>query len=280
MSDDTRKNERNPGRRIFLGAGSALVGAALVGKAAAQDLSAIRQAHGDASASDAGPENLKLRDAQPSSYLPPAADHGEVPTFWNSFSSAHRRIQPGGWSRQVTVQDFPLSKDIAGVNMRLTAGGCRELHWHAAGEWAIMLSGNARITCIDLDGKAFVDDVAKNDLWFFPTGIPHSIQGLGPEGCEFLLVFDDGKFSEADTTLISDYARHTPPEVLAKNWGVPESSLDPIYKQPPEGHYIFQLPVPGPLEPDRRAAAGSKGLSPLSFSFRMGAMAPTIQTKS
>lgn len=56
--------------------------------------------------------------------FPPArmdrgTDHGEVPTFWNSFSTSHRRIQEGGWSRQVTVQDFPLSKDIAGVNMRL-----------------------------------------------------------------------------------------------------------------------------------------------------------------
>jgi hypothetical protein len=66
--------------------------------------------------------------------------------------------------------------------MRLTAGGFRELHWHTAGEWAIMLYGNARITAIDLDGKSFVADVGKNDLWFFPSGIPHSIQGLNPDG--------------------------------------------------------------------------------------------------
>jgi oxalate decarboxylase len=59
--------------------------------------------------------------------LPPDTDHGEVQTFWNSFSAAHRRIQEGGWSRQITVEDFPISKDIAGVNMRLTAGGIREL---------------------------------------------------------------------------------------------------------------------------------------------------------
>jgi hypothetical protein len=30
------------------------------------------------------------------------------------------------------------------------------------------------------------------DLWYFGPGIPHSIQGLDPDGCEFLLVFDDG----------------------------------------------------------------------------------------
>ncbi len=160
----------------------------------------------------------------------------------------------------MTVEDFPISKDIAGVNMRLTAGGIRELHWHNAAEWALMLTGKARITAIDNDGRSFVKDVGVNDLWFFPTGTPHSIQGLGPDGCEFLLVFDDGKFSEGNTTLISDWARHTPREVLAKNWGVPESALDGVYSVPPDGHYIFQAPVPGPLKEDQRAAAGSKRL--------------------
>ncbi len=264
-------------RRSFLSASAALVTTALAtGDASAQEPQKID----GRSASDAGPENEKLRQANPNTFLPPPTDHREVPAFWNSFSTSHRRIQEGGWSRQITVQDFPLSKDIAGVNMRLTAGGVRELHWHNAGEWAIMLSGNARITALDNDGKAFIDDVGKDDLWFFPTGNPHSIQGLPPDGCEFLLVFDDGKFSEADTTLISDWARHTPPGVLAKNWGVPESEIQGIYAQPPEGHYIFHLPVPGSLESDRRAASGSKGLSPLKFSFPLRAMAPTYKTGS
>jgi oxalate decarboxylase len=219
----TEKNPfSRPDRRAFLGAGAALVTAAMAtGDGMAQE----PEIADGRSASDAGPENEKLREANPNTFLPPPTDHGEVPTFWNSFSTSHRRIQEGGWSRQVTVQDFPLSKDIAGVNMRLTAGGVRELHWHNAGEWAIMLGGNARITALDNDGKAFVDDIGKDELWFFPTGNPHSIQGLPPDGCEFLLVFDDGKFSEADTTLISDWARHTPPEVLAKNWGLPESAF-------------------------------------------------------
>jgi oxalate decarboxylase len=54
-------------------------------------------------------------------------------------------------------------------------------------------------------------------LWTFPSGIPHSIQGLEPDGCEFLLAFDDGTFSEFDTLSISDWVAHTPKEVLAKN---------------------------------------------------------------
>ena len=107
------------------------------------------------------------RQSNPNTFIPPSTDHGEVPTFWNSFSTAHRRIQEGGWSRQVTVADFPLSKDIAGVNMRLTAGGIRELHWHDAAEWSIMLSGDARITAIDNDGKHLSATSARTTYGFF-----------------------------------------------------------------------------------------------------------------
>jgi len=264
------ENQDKANRRMFLAAApGALAAAAFAG-----------QGQEDRRASDIGPENGLLKDANPNVFRPPVTDHGEAPGFWSSFSAAHRRIQEGGWSRQVTVEEFPISKDIAGVNMRLTAGGVRELHWHAAAEWALMLAGKARITAIDNDGKSFVKDVGPNDLWFFPTGTPHSIQGLAPDGAEFVLVFNEGNFSEGNTTLLSDWTRHTPREVLAKNWGVQENALGPVYSVPPNGRYIFQAPVPAPLEQDQRAAAGSRGPSPVAFDFAMSKMAPTKQTKS
>jgi oxalate decarboxylase len=133
--------------------------------------------------------------------------------------------------------------------MRLTAGAFRELHWHTAGEWAIMLYGNARITAIDLDGKSFVADVGKDDLWFFPSGIPHSIQGLNPDGCEFMLVFDDGNFSESETVLLSDAMAHLPPEVLAKNFAVNQEAFKNVPKQE---LFIFQADVPVQWRPIRR----------------------------
>lgn len=269
------------GRRDLLGAGPAAFVAAMLATRSAQGQSIqdVAKAEHDISASDPGPENATVRSVETNPFLPPDTDHSLTPQFWNSFSAAHRRVEEGGWTRQVTVKDFPISKDIAGVNMRLTAGGIRELHWHAAAEWALMLNGRARITAIDNNGKSFVNDVGVNDLWFFPTGTPHSIQGLGPEGCEFLLVFDDGAFSEDDTTLLTDWTRHVPHEVLAKNWSVPESAIAPIYQVPETGYFIFQRPVPGPLQDDIRAASGSKGSSPLSFSFQMGSMQPTYKTK-
>jgi oxalate decarboxylase len=267
-------------RRKFIGASALALAGLGLSRASAQDIAKVTAAQHDKSMTDPGPENSGLRDLNENGFLPPPTDHGEAPEFWNSFSVAHRRVQPGGWTRQVTVEDFPISKDIAGVNMRLTAGGIRELHWHEAAEWALMLSGNARITALDYEGKGFVKDVVKDDLWFFPPGVPHSIQGLEPDGCEFLLVFDNGNFSEGNTTLITDWLRHTPPEVLAKNWGVSTDALSDLYTVPVEGLFIFQKGVPGALADDLRAVAGDKGASPVAFDFQMHAMDPTLKTKS
>lgn len=104
---------------------------------------------------------------------------------------------------------MPDATDFAGVQMRLEEGAYRELHWHVASEWALMLNGSARIQAINDNGESFVDDVSKGDVWFFPAGVPHSIQGLAG-GTEFLLVFDDGEFSEDNTFLISEVFAHNP----------------------------------------------------------------------
>ena len=165
-----------------------------------------------------GPKNSVLDAENPDSVWAPGTDSGTVPPFKYSFSLARKRIESGGWTRQVTARELPISKTTASVEMRLTAGGVRELHWHVSAEWAIMLYGNARITAIDQEGRSFVSDVGEGDLWLFPQGIPHSIQGLGPDGCRFLLVFDDGNFDEFQTFLLTDRLAHTPKEVLAKNF--------------------------------------------------------------
>jgi oxalate decarboxylase len=186
----------------------------------------------DRSRSDPGPGNATLDGQNPDSTWPPNTDSKSlVQTFKYPFSLANKRTYEGGWSREVTVRELAVSKSLAGVNMRLTAGGVRELHWHTADEWAIVLYGSARITAIDRDGKSFVADVKKDDLWYFPSGIPHSIQGLDPDGTEFMLVFDDGNFSESETVLLSDAMAHLPPEVLSKNFGVAETALKKLPKR-------------------------------------------------
>jgi len=139
-----------------------------------------------------------------------------------------------------------------------------------------MLYGTARITAIDAAGNSFVADVKKNDLWYFPSGIPHSIQGLEPDGAEFMLVFDEGDFSESDTVLLSDSMAHIPREVLSKNFGVAEKAFQSL---PANELFIFQADVPGPLESDQKTAAGASSPSPLDFAFRTMQMPPTKRTK-
>src|SRR5262245_8303766 len=169
-------------RRSVLGAAAAALGAGAMGvkTAFAQTRAETLKDEQNRSASDPGPRNAGLADLNPNSNNPPATDRGDILPIWYSFDLTHRRIQDGGWTRQVTAREFPSSRDVAGVTMRLTAGSYRELHWHTANEWAYMLYGSARVTVFNPDGTIFIDDVGEGDLWFFPTGFPHSIQGLGP----------------------------------------------------------------------------------------------------
>jgi oxalate decarboxylase len=108
---------------------------------------------------DPVPGNVIRERQNPDMLNPPATDSGTTPNLRFSFADAHVRQSSGGWTRQVTARELGISKTIAGVQMRLNAGGVRELHWHKQAEWAYMLYGSARITAIDADGRNFVDDV-------------------------------------------------------------------------------------------------------------------------
>jgi oxalate decarboxylase len=219
-----------------------------------------------------GPTNPARQAQSPDRLSPPATDSGTLPTLRWSFADSHIKMREGGWSRQTTIREIPSSTDLALVNMRLKAGGVRELHWHKPAEWAFMLKGRARITAIDGEGRAFQDDVGEGDLWNFPSGIPHSIQGLEGDGCEFVLVFDDGNFSEDSTFSVTDWLAHTPREVLAKNFGVPEQAFAAI---PEKELFIFQSKIPGPLAAERTAGAGKL---PTPFSYRLLAQEPIRTT--
>jgi oxalate decarboxylase len=218
-----------------------------------------------------GPRNIPLERENPDLLASPQTDAGTIPNLKFSFAAARNRILTGGWAREVTVRELPVATTLAGVNMRLKPGGIRELHWHKEAEWSYMLAGRARITAVDQDGRNFIDDVGVGGLWNFPAGIPHSIQGL-EEGCEFLLVFDDGNFSENETFLLTDWFKHTPRSVLAKNFGVSETAFANLPTDPDHQRYIFAGKVPGPLQTDAvRSPAGSV---PRTFSHRMLAQEP------
>ncbi|KAK4103012.1 oxalate decarboxylase oxdC [Parathielavia hyrcaniae] len=226
-----RKNPPNPYRPGFRDPDDSAVDS--IGR----KLDPLPYRNGDG-ASVLGPWNRERARQNPDLVRPPSTDHGNMPNLRWSFVDSHIRIEEGGWTRQTTVRELPASIELAGVNMRLDEGAIRELHWHKEAEWAYVLDGRVRLTALDYEGGTFMDDLSQGDLWYFPAGVPHSLQGLSPNGTEFLLIFDDGHFSEESTFLLTDWLAHTPRSVLSKNFrNLPPDIFAHI---PPSERYIFQ----------------------------------------
>ena len=270
-------------RRIFAtGAAGSVLAATAVAKAASfgnpdePPQGAVNTQGNPSSLTDTGPNSPAITNQFTGAFSPPATNVGSLPMFWASFNNAPRRIQNGGWARQVTQYDFQVSETISGVNMRLTRGGIRELHWHLSAEWAYVTRGSCRITTIDQSGRANVEDVNEGGLWYFPAGLPHSLQGVGDDGCEFIICFDDGKASEFNTLLVNEWMAHTPPADLALNFGLPAETFSKI---PMHDLYIFQGEMPGPLAADQEQAAGDAGVPTVRSAFQLNEVAPTRQTK-
>ncbi|RPK01218.1 Oxalate decarboxylase [Bacillus subtilis] len=218
---------------------------------------------GDKGATVKIPRNIERDRQNPDMLVPPETDHGTVSNMKFSFSDTHNRLEKGGYAREVTVRELPISENLASVNMRLKPGAIRELHWHKEAEWAYMIYGSARVTIVDEKGRSFIDDVGEGDLWYFPSGLPHSIQALD-EGAEFLLVFDDGSFSENSTFQLTDWLAHTPKEVVAANFGV---TKEEIANLPGKEKYIFENQIPGSLKDD--IVEGPNGEVPYPFTYRL-----------
>ena len=174
----------------------------------------------------------------------PVVAEEELPTFKFELEKSKGRVIGGSYGKEATVKQLPISKGLAGVSMKLEPGAMRELHWHAtAAEWAFVLGGRVRTTVIDPAGTWETNDFEPGDVWYFPRGHGHMLECLGDEPAHFILIFDNGYFSEFGTFSISDWIAHTPKALLAKNFGLPASAFDgfptdEVYfargKKPPE----------------------------------------------
>lgn len=103
-------------------------------------------------------------------------------------------------------------------------------------EWGYVYKGQVLISGVDENGANQVDTLnevsdlgeyvavtlaysVKGDIWYFPKGEAHVIQGLADQN-EYLLAFDDGNFDAVGTTfMVDDWIAHTPKDILAKNFG-------------------------------------------------------------
>ncbi|KKY27339.1 putative oxalate decarboxylase oxdd [Phaeomoniella chlamydospora] len=170
-------------------------------------------------------------------FAPPGTDSGDVSNAKWPMGLSHNRggLKNSGWARQQNVAVLSEATAMAGVNMRLEPHAYRELHWHKASEWSLIMNGSVRVQAINENGETFVDDLNEGDVWFFPPGIPHSIQAF-ENGTEFLLVFDDGEFSEENTFLISEVMQRNPLAVMAKDL---QTSINALNSIPDDQLWIF-----------------------------------------
>jgi len=121
-----------------------------------------------------------LREGQnPDMINPPSTDHGTLPNLRFSYADSHIRQESGGWTRQITERELGVSKSIAGVNMRLNAGGLRELHWHPnTDEWQYYIEGQARMGVFASSGQARTFDFAAGDVGYVPFAMGHYVEKI------------------------------------------------------------------------------------------------------
>jgi oxalate decarboxylase len=193
----------------------------------------------------------------------------ELPTFKFALEQSKGKVMDGSFGKEATVTQLPISKGIAGVSMRLEPGVTRELHWHAtAAEWAFILEGRVRTTVVDPLGRSEINEFDPGDVWYFPRGFPHALSCLGDKPCHFILIFDNGYFSEFGTFSITDWLGHVAKPLLAKNFGVAEATFDGWPKE--EAYFVR-----GPIPPDEAfPLQGAQNSPPQTHKYKLLAQEP------
>ncbi len=193
----------------------------------------------------------------------------ELPTFKFALEKSRGKVIGDSFGKEATVAQLPISKGIAGVSMRIEPGVMRELHWHAtAAEWAFVIDGQVRTTVIEPEGYAETNDFGPGDVWYFPRGHGHVLECLGDAPCHFILIFDNGYFSEFGTFSITDWLGHVPTRLLGKNFSLPATAFDGF---PKEEVYFARGKVP-PAQP-AEPLQGWK-LPPQTHKYRLLAQPP------
>src|SRR5882757_8515423 len=212
-----------------------------------------------------GPQPAAAGDPSFMNNVPdPALSGKDLPTFKFALEKSAGKVIGNSFGKEATVEQLPISKGIAGVTMRLAPGGMRELHWHAtAAEWAFVSEGNVRTTVIQPNGESETNDFEPGDVWYFPRGHGHVLECLGNKPCHFILIFDNGYFSEFGTFSITDWINVTPKPLVAKNLGIPESALNGF---PKKEVYFAQGAVP----PEKQSTPlGGWNQAPVTHKFSL-----------
>ena len=160
-----------------------------------------------------------------------------LPSYKSSFNTQALHTYQGGTSKMVNEADFPASKSVAGVLMTLEPGGLRELHWHPnADEWQYVSKGRIRLTVFASTAGARVEELGPGDVGFVPMGFGHSLETVGDEPAEAILIVSTGDYQEIG---LSGWLASNPTYVMETNFvGTPPAVIDRL----PQGEQFFAGP--------------------------------------
>jgi quercetin dioxygenase-like cupin family protein len=69
-------------------------------------------------------------------------------------------------------------------------------HHAVQAEWGFVYKGSVIVSAVDEKGRSQSEKLSYGDIWYFPKGAAHTVQGLEDQN-EYLLVFDDADFDRS-----------------------------------------------------------------------------------
>ncbi len=151
----------------------------------------------------------------------------ELRTLNFALEQSEGKIMGGSFGKEAIVEQLPISKSIAAASTRRERCVAQGLHWHVtAAEWAFVLEGRSRTAVLDPPGGSEINESDPGNVWYFPRGNPHLLACLREKACHFIPTFGNGYFFEFGTFSINDWPDHTSRALLAKNFGLSETTFD------------------------------------------------------
>lgn len=130
--------------------------------------------------------------------------------------------------RIIDSRNFTVSTTIAAAHVTIKPGGLREIHWHqTADEWQYYIAGQGRMTVFFDGAKARTADFAAGDVGYVPRTFGHYVENTGDTDLVFLEMFRSDRYQDLS---LSDWIKHTPPELVMAHLGIDRETLGSIPK--------------------------------------------------
>jgi len=122
---------------------------------------------------------------------------------------------PCGSVRAVSAREFPVSRTMAGLLIRLQPGAMQPPHWHPqASEWHYVVRGRMATSLFAADKRLAQAELGPGDCAYIPRGCGHVMRNVGDREAEIIAVMDSPRL---ETASLADWLSQAPRHVVANN---------------------------------------------------------------